>query len=88
MAPKSQPSKRRTELEETGSPSPSEALQRRYDWVAHEVLATASLMSEADVARMELPAMEGCVCAPARLGSWCAPVEKRENLTFSISTGM
>ena len=55
MAPKSHPSKRRTELEETGSPSPSEALHRRYDWVAHEVLATASLMSEPDVARMELP---------------------------------
>ena len=68
MAPKSQPSKRRSEPEGPGSSSPSGALRRRYNWVAHEVLATASLMSEVDVARMKLPAMEGCVCVPAGAG--------------------
>ena len=83
MAPKSQLLQRRSESEEPGSSSPSEALRRRYNWVAQEVLATTSLMSEADVARMKLPAMEGCVCAPAGAGEpVCAGREEGEPSFF------
>ena len=39
---------------------------RQYRWVSHEVLKTRSLMSDGDIARLNLLDLEGCVVSPSR----------------------